>query len=85
MTTSTTWWLNVVGLSVSTVAAIVIYYYPPRVQLFTKKGEPVFTWVANPTPQGVSRGALQSRLSRLSPILLALGFILQLVATILSA
>ena len=74
--------LNIAGLFMSTLAAGLMYYFPPRVQLYTEKGEPHFNWVGNPTSEGTSRGKWQSRLAQGGPRLLFIGFALQLTGAI---
>lgn len=76
--------MNVVGLFISTVAAVLMYYFPPRGVLYSETGEPVVTWVGDPTEEGMAKGRWQARISRLSPCLLALGFSLQLLAALLA-
>lgn len=78
------WILNVAGLIVSTVAAVLMYYFPPRVQLVTEKGEPVVTWTSNARPEKQSLGKWQARLSKVGPAMLAVGFLMQLTAAFLS-
>ncbi len=43
-----TWILNVVGLVAGLSGALLMSYFPPRIQLYTEKDEPHFTWVGNP-------------------------------------
>ena len=74
------WGLNVLGLSLSTIAAALMYYFPPRTIQYTEKGEPDVTWIGNATIAGKRIGKWQIRLSRLSPWLLAVGFLMQLVS-----
>ena len=78
------WILNVAGLIVSTVAAVLMYYFPPRVQLVTEKGEPVVTWTSNARPEKQSLGKWQARLSKVGPAVLVVGFLMQLTAAFLS-
>lgn len=80
---TTTLVLNVAGLFIGLVAAILMYYFPPRVILYTEKGEPHVTWTSNATDEGKRRGKHQSRLSKAAPCLLAIAFILQLIAALL--
>jgi len=75
--------LNITGLFMSTLAAGLMYYFPPRVQLFTDKGEPHFNWVGNPTSDGAFRGEWQSRLAKAGPRLLFIGFAMQLAGAII--
>ena len=39
-TRSCAWILNVCGLVISITAALLMFYFPPRVQLYTERGEP---------------------------------------------
>ena len=76
--------LNVLGLSVTTAAAVLMYYFPPRgLTQYTVEGAAEVQWVNNATSDGRAKAARQARLSRLSTLLLALGFTLQLIAAIL--
>lgn len=77
--------LNVAGLIVSTLAAALMYYFPPRLSQYTEKGEPISVWVANPTDEGKRIGPVQGRLAKAAPALLAFGFFLQLWAAILAS
>jgi hypothetical protein len=78
--------LNVAGLLVSTLSAGLMYYFPPRgVAQYTDDGRPVVAWAGEPSEQGVKRALWQRRLSRLAPLLLAVGLAMQLVAAIVSA
>ena len=78
------WFLNVLGLVLTTVAAVLMYYYPPRnITQYTNEGEAQVQWVATATPQGRAKASRQARLSRAAPFLLAAGFVLQLVAALL--
>ena len=74
--------LNITGLFMSTLAAGLMYYFPPRVQLFTDTGEPHFSWVGHPTSEGASRGKWQSRLAKTGSCLLFIGFAMQLAGAI---
>lgn len=77
--------LNVLGLFLSTAAAILMYYFPPRgLTQYTSEGAAEVTLINNPTPEGRAKGVRQARLSRFSIIMLAAGFALQLVAAILA-
>jgi hypothetical protein len=75
--------LSAVGLFIGLVAAILMYYYPPRISLYTEKGEPYGGWVGNPTEKGKVFGWWQVALSKAAPWLLALAFFLQLVAVLM--
>ncbi len=75
--------LSAVGLFIGLVAAILMYYCPPRISLYTEKGEPYGGWVGNPTEKGKVYGWWQVALSKAAPWLLALAFFLQLVAVLM--
>jgi hypothetical protein len=78
------WILNIVGLAFNTIAAILMYYFPPRVQLFTEKGESLVMWLSNSNEKKAAIGKRQILLAKFGPALLALGFSLQLVSVFLS-
>jgi hypothetical protein len=77
-------WLNVVGLVLNTLAAVVMLIYPPQVsvRLHTPKGEAVFTLTGNATEEGRRIGRLQQWMSRAGLALLVAGFLCQLIAAI---
>ena len=77
--------LNAIGLLIGFVAAILMYYFPPRITLYTQNGEPYVQWVSGTTEIGKRRGLCQRNLSIAAPWLLAMAFLFQLVSTILSA
>jgi hypothetical protein len=77
----TAWYLNVSGLVLSTIAAVLMYYFPPRgLVQYTDDGQPQVSFVANPVQRGAQVARRQRILSRLSPCLLGLGFVMQLVS-----
>lgn len=80
---SSLWILNVVGLCVGVCAAVLMYYFPPRVIQYTEKGERQIVWTANATEEGKRLGQWQMRLSQIAPWLLALAFLLQLAAVVI--
>jgi hypothetical protein len=84
MTLTCAWSFNVIGLGTNTVAAILMYFYPPRVAQFTAKGEGVVNFVSATTEEGKRKGAWQRRLSKFALVLLGLGFFLQFIAALLS-
>ena len=53
---SASWFLNVFGLIVSTIAAAIMFYYPPRGPAFTEKGEETGSWINNPKPEYAELG-----------------------------
>lgn len=73
----------IVGLLAATVAAALMFYFPPRVTLYTAKGEPMVAWVGSTTERGLRAGKRQEFLSKLGPGLLIVGFALQLVGVVL--
>jgi hypothetical protein len=42
------WWLNIAGLVVGMIAAFLMFYFPPRIQAYTEKGEGSITFVSVP-------------------------------------
>jgi len=72
--------LNVTGLFIGLVAAVLMYYFPARITLYTENGEPHITWISNTTDEGKRRGKQQMWLSKAAPWLLATSFLLQLIA-----
>jgi hypothetical protein len=84
MTANWAWWLNVFGLGINTVAAALMYFYPPAVTQFTAKGEPLINFFANPTEEGKRKGPWQRRLSRFALFLLGGGFLLQFLSAFFS-
>lgn len=78
MTPAIAAYLNVLGLLLTTVAALVMWAFPPRMRYYTDKGEPVVTWTDVAYPSQVIKGRFQARLSKVGPVLLACGFALQL-------
>ena len=74
------WWLNVAGLGLTTVAAMLMYFFPPAVISYTAKGEGAVTFVGNPSEEGKRIGIRQRRYSKAAILLLAIGFALQLVS-----
>ena len=72
--------LNIIGLAISTAGALLMFYFPPRPLMVTEKGEKALTFVSNPDPASAPIGKRQTRLSRLGPAMLALGFIVQMTA-----
>jgi hypothetical protein len=74
------WWLNIAGLVVGMIAALLMFYFPPRIQAYTEKGEGSITFVSIPTEAGKRRGKRQVFLAKAAPIVLGLSFALQLFA-----
>jgi hypothetical protein len=76
------WWLNVIGLVVGVAAALLMYYFPPNVQIYTDKGEPLGSWVGAPTHEGKHRVKWQKKAVKAAPLALGLSFVLQLGAAL---
>ena len=76
--------LNLLGLVLGVVASGLMFYFPPRVQLYTEKGEPAITFVANPQEEKKSVGKRQIFFAKLGPGLLFFAFLLQLFGVWLS-
>lgn len=72
--------LTITGLCISSVAALLMALYPPRVLQLDADGRPIVHLIADVKTESVFRGRLQRVLSGLGPRLLVLGFALQLVA-----
>lgn len=73
--------MNALGLAISTFAAALMYYFPPSLRQYTEAGEQVTHFVGNPTEKGKRVGARQKCLSKVSLALLALGFLIQFIAS----
>jgi hypothetical protein len=73
-------WLNIVGLVLNVIAAILLAFWPPRVQIYTEKGESPINFVGSPTFEGKRKATRQTWLFRLGPCFLGTGFFLQLIA-----
>jgi hypothetical protein len=69
---------------VGIVAGLLMYYFPPRVQVFTEKGEAYITWIGNPIKEQARLGRRQRWLSNAGPGLLVIAFLLQLASALLS-
>jgi hypothetical protein len=76
--------LNLVGLILGVIAAGFMFYFPPRIRMYTEKGQPIIQWVANPKEEKKSVGAWQVFFSKLGPGLLLFAFLLQLIGVWLS-
>jgi hypothetical protein len=57
-----------------------MYYFPPRIQLYTEKDEPHLTFTGNSTKNKAGVGKWQSRMAKLGPALLVVAFLLQLLS-----
>jgi len=80
MKMSAAWFLNVFGLVLSTIAAGIMFYYPPRVRAFTETGAETISWLNNPNPKNAAVGKRQIFFGKVGPALLGIGFLLQLSA-----
>ncbi len=78
-------WLNAAGLTVGFVGALVIGFFPPKVQEYNSDGSPKYRLVleSQPTAWGRFRVKLDPWLSGTGPFLLALAFVLQILALLL--
>ena len=77
--------LNLAGLVTTTVAAALMFYFPPRVASYTQNGEPYVSWIGSVVEGKKRSGKLQLTLSKLSPLILCIGFGLQLIALLVPA
>jgi hypothetical protein len=68
----------------NTIAAALMYFYPPTVTQYTAKGEGAITWVTAPTEEGKRKGAQQRRRSKAALFLLGGGYLLQLLSAVFS-
>jgi hypothetical protein len=68
--------LNGAALVIGFVAALLLAFFPPQVQRYTKEGAAQITWTGKMTRWG----KLQWRHSYAGPLLLALAFALQFIA-----
>jgi len=63
------------------IAALLMYYFPPRVQAYTQTGQMVGNWVGGtPTEEGKRKAKRQMFLANAAPIVLGLSFALQFFA-----
>lgn len=74
--------LNLIGLTLTVVAALLMWYFPPRVASYNENGAQFVQWTNAPKPEKVKVGKLHARLARFAPLVLALGFLLQLPSAI---
>lgn len=73
--------LNALGLAISTLASVLMYYFPPSLRQYTEAGEQVTHFVGNPSEKGKRVGARQKRLSKAALALLVFGFLIQFIAS----
>ena len=77
------WILNVTGLAITTIAACLMFFFPPVVTvLYTDKGERVISWVGATSDKDRKVAARRRRLSQSAVGLLVLGFLLQFLAAL---
>ena len=69
---------TIIGLVLNTAGAVLLVFFPPVLQRFTKDGAPEISWIGKPTPLGRFRGRWQRPLSIVGLLLLALGFVVQI-------
>ena len=74
--------MNIIGLSLVTLAALIMWIYPPNVAQVTDEGAPLLGFTANPTRESVASARYQKLLRRLGPAFLVAGFGLQLWAAL---
>lgn len=78
--------MNIVGLCINTVAAGLMYRFPPRgITLYAGDGSPIALWQASPTSEGRRKAKVHESLSRSALVLLAAGFGLQLASALFQA
>jgi len=75
-------WLNVAGLTIGFIGALVIGFFPPKVQEYHPDGSPMsgIALESEPTTAGKWWVKWHPRLRRAGPCLLALAFLLQFIA-----
>lgn len=76
------WILNVTGLAITTIAACLMFFFPPVVTVYTDKGERVISWVGATSDKDRKVAARRRRLSQSAVGLLVLGFLLQFLAAL---
>lgn len=79
------WLLDSLGLAVSVFAAVMMYRYPRQVQIPLPRGDRAVTWINPPTPGSKAEAEGYACKSSIGPVALAIGFLLQLAGTIISA
>jgi hypothetical protein len=75
--------LNVFGLAITTIAACLMFFFPPVVPACTDKGEWVISWVSATSDKDRKVAARRRRFSRFAVGLLMLGFLILLLAALL--
>ena len=69
---SLSWWLNVSGLVIGTIAAVLMFYFPPRLEIYTPEGARDFNWTTEPTEEGRRIAQRQAFWAKAAPVLLVL-------------
>jgi hypothetical protein len=72
--------LNLTGLGIGLLAALIITFVPPSVRRYTKEGAGIFHFTVDPTKTTKMLGRIQWLLSYLGPALLVVSFLLQFIA-----
>ena len=70
--------LNVAGLLIGFLAALLMAVFPPRVRQYTAQGAPIWSFTGEPSRK--LWGRFQCGISIAAPLLLGLAFLLQLIA-----
>jgi hypothetical protein len=73
---------NITGLCLVTLAAVIMWFYPPEMTVVTDRGEPVVNFTGRTTPEAMKMARMQWYLRRIGPTLLVIGFALQLSAAL---
>jgi hypothetical protein len=77
------WCLNLLGLIIATLGAVLMYWYPPIISQYTPDGRSIIPFAAEATEASKRLAKWQNIYSKSGPVLLALGFLSQLSALIL--
>ena len=75
--------LNVAGLISTTLGALLMFFFPPTITVYTENGAPLVGWAGEPTASGRWKAKYQRWLSRGAVLLLLLGFSIQLGALLI--
>lgn len=76
--------LGLIAAAVGVIAAMLMFFYPPIVQIYTNEGAAIVAVVNQATPEGAKRGRRQSFMRMLGPWLLAGSFALQAASIIVA-
>src|SRR2546425_10490698 len=80
------WVLNAVGLLVTLIAALILWWYPPLfAPPYTEGGEGKLTVIVPATPEGKQYAEEWKQRAWWGPVLLVVGFAFQFVAGVVSA